>query len=131
MQKKIIALAIAAAISAPAFADTSNVTVYGVADVSYDSINTGTSGNAGKTGVLGAATAANIQGARSNRVSSNSSRLGVKGSEDLGDGLTAVWQIESLINIAMQPAPAVQLLPAVLSATVIHSLVCLALLPEL
>ena len=99
MQKKIIALAIAAAISAPAFADTSNVTVYGVADVSYDSINTGTSGNAGKTGVLGAATAANIQGARSNRVSSNSSRLGVKGSEDLGDGLTAVWQIESLINI--------------------------------
>ena len=85
MQKKIIALAIAAAISAPAFADTSNVTVYGVANVSYDMTKTGNSGA--------------VQGFSSNKVSSNTSRLGLKGSEDLGDGLSAVWQIESLINI--------------------------------
>ena len=64
MQKKIIALAIAAAISAPAFADTSNVTVYGVADVSYDSIKTGTA-TAGTAGIT------------SNRVSSNSTRIGL------------------------------------------------------
>ena len=89
MQKKIIALAIAAAISAPAFADTSNVTVYGVMDVSYDSIRTGTS-------TLPVATPA--QGITSNRVSSNTSRLGLKGSEDLGDGLSAIWQIESLVS---------------------------------
>jgi predicted porin len=95
MQKKIIALAIAAAISAPAFADTSNVTVYGVADVSYDSIKTGT-----PTAVGAAA------GVTSNRVSSNTSRLGLKGSEDLGDGLSAIWQIESLINIGDNSATA-------------------------
>jgi predicted porin len=86
MQKKIIALAIAAAISAPAFADTSNVTVYGVADVSFDSIKTGTS-------TAGAA------GTTINGVSSNTSRLGLKGSEDLGDALSAIWQIETVINI--------------------------------
>lgn len=85
MQKKIIALAIAAAISAPAFADTSNVTVYGVANVSYDMT---------KTGAVAAANSFN-----SNKVSSNTSRIGLKGSEDLGDGLSAIWQIESLINI--------------------------------
>ena len=89
MQKKIIALAIAAAISAPAFADTSNVTVYGVMDVSYDSIRTGTSTQP---------VAAPVAGVTSNRVSSNTSRLGLKGSEDLGDGLSAVWQIESLVS---------------------------------
>lgn len=81
MQKKIIALAIAAAVSAPAFAD-SNVTVYGVASVSYDMTSTG-----------GAA------GFSNNKVSSNTSRIGFKGNEDLGDGLSAIWQIESLIAI--------------------------------
>ncbi|MDD2916063.1 MAG: porin [Gallionella sp.] len=79
MQKKIIALAIAAAFSAPAFADTSNVTVYGVANMSYDLTNNGVVGT--------------------NKVSSNVSRLGLKGSEDLGGGLSAVWQIEQLIAI--------------------------------
>jgi predicted porin len=86
MQKKIIALAIAAAISAPAFADTSNVTVYGVADVSFDSIKTGT-------------TTAGVAGNTVNGVSSNTSRFGIKGSEDLGDGLSAIFQIETVINI--------------------------------
>lgn len=81
MQKKIIALAIAAAISAPALAlaDTANVTVYGQANVSYDIT---------KNGIVGA-----------NKVSSNISRIGLKGSEDLGGGLNAIWQIESLVNI--------------------------------
>jgi len=86
MQKKLIALAIAAAISAPAFADTSNVTVYGTVDVSYDSIATGTS-------------AAGVAGARNNAVSGNSTRVGLKGSEDLGSGLSAIWQVESLVNV--------------------------------
>lgn len=79
MQKKIIALAIAAAVSAPAFADTSNVTIYGQANMSYDMTNNGATGT--------------------NKVSSNTSRIGLKGSEDLGDGLSAVWQIEQQINI--------------------------------
>lgn len=99
MQKKIIALAIASALAASAaFAadDTtpqghviskSELTIYGVADVSYDIISTGT-----------AVTPA-TSGTSSKRVSSNQSRLGLKGSEGLGDGLSAIWQIETLINI--------------------------------
>lgn len=91
MQKKIIALAIAAAFAAPAaFADTSNVNVYGVANVSYDMTKTGA-----------VAAASNFS---SNKVSSNTSRLGLKGSEDMGDGLSAIWQIESLIQIDGQTA---------------------------
>ncbi|MDD4928890.1 MAG: porin [Gallionella sp.] len=86
MQKKIIALAIAAAISAPAFADTSSVTVYGKADMSYDYITTGTS-------------AAAVAGVSKGNVSSNVSKFGIKGSEDLGDGLAAVWQIEQQVNM--------------------------------
>jgi len=86
MQKKIIVLAIAAALSVPtlALADTANVTIYGVANLSFDSISTGTN-TAGTAGVSKLV------------VSSNQSRLGLKGSEDLGDGMSAVWQIESLI----------------------------------
>jgi predicted porin len=82
--KKVLFAAIAA-FSAPVFADSANVTVYGKADVSYDSIKTGTAAN-GTNGVT------------SNRVASNSTYLGFKGSEDLGDGLSAIWQVESVIN---------------------------------
>lgn len=88
MQKKIIVLAIAAALSAPAvvLADAANVTPYGVADVSFDRITTGTS-------TLGAS------GTSKMVVSSNASFFGLKGSEDMDGGLTAIWQIESQINI--------------------------------
>jgi len=82
--KNIIALSLIAPL--PALADTANVNLYGVANVSYDSINTGTS-------------AAGVQGTTLNKASSNASRIGLKGSEDLGDGLAANWQIETLIAI--------------------------------
>jgi len=84
MKKKLVAIAIAAAFApATAMADTGNVNVYGVAHVSVDSV----SGNA--TAVARKRLAVN----------SNSSRLGVKGSEDLGDGLKAVFQFESGVNL--------------------------------
>jgi len=78
MQKKIIALAIAAAISAPAFADNANVTVYGKAFLNIESVN-------------------NDKAAVSNatRVQTNASRFGVKGKEDLGDGLSGIYQFEA------------------------------------
>jgi predicted porin len=74
------------AIPVPALADNANITFYGVANVSYDLVDTGTS-------------AAGAQGTSVNKVSSNASRFGIKGSEDIGDGLTANWQIESLIAL--------------------------------
>lgn len=87
MQKKLIALAIAAAFApAVAMADTSNVTVYGVADASLDNVKNG-------------GTAASATSVTENKVSSNVSRLGLKGSEDLGGGLKAIWQIETAITL--------------------------------
>jgi len=87
MQKKMIVLAIAAAMAAPAaFADTSNVTLYGKADLSYDFISTGNN-------------ALGVAGVNKGNVSSNVSKFGIKGSEDLGDGLSAVWQIEQQVNM--------------------------------
>ncbi len=86
MQKKLIALAVASAMSAPAFADNANFTFYGRADVSYDYISTGTS-------------AAGVAGTNKGNVSSNVSKFGFKGSEDLGGGLAAIWQIEQQIDI--------------------------------
>lgn len=81
MQKKIIALAIAGLASTAAFAQ-SNVTIYGVADATFDSIKT--TGN-------------NVE-PRHNRISTNSSLIGFKGSEALGNGLTAVFQFESGVS---------------------------------
>ena len=89
MQKRnLLHCLIATSLTLPvtALADNSNVTVYGVANMSYDFINTGT-------------TTAGVQGANNNKVSSNASRIGLKGSENLGDGLAANWQIESLVAI--------------------------------
>ena len=81
MQKKIIALAVAAMASGAAFAQT-NVTVYGVADATFDSIKT--TGN-------------NVE-PRHNRISTNSSLIGFRGTEDLGNGLKAMFQFESSVS---------------------------------
>lgn len=86
-QNKLIAVALAAAaFSAPALADTGNVSVYGKIDMSYDFINTG-------------ASAAGVAGASKGNVSSNVSKLGFKGSEGLGEGLSAVWKIEQQVDV--------------------------------
>ena len=71
-------------LSLPAIADTANVNLYGVANVSYDIINTGIA-------------ATGTQGSNIAKASSNASRIGFKGSENLGDGLSAKWQIETLV----------------------------------
>ena len=86
MQKKIIVLALAAAFAAPAFAETANVNVYGAIDLSVNSINNGDS-------------AAGVKGASAFKVSSNVTKLGFKGVQDLGDGVSAIWQIEQQIDI--------------------------------
>jgi len=84
MQKKLIALAIAGLVSTAAFAQ-SNVTIYGVVDASVDATDNGD-------------TAAGVSGTRTGKISSNSSRIGFKGTEDLGDGVKAVFQIETGID---------------------------------
>ena len=91
MQKKIIALAVAG-LSTAAIAQT-NVTIYGVADVSAQGYNMGSgraiantdSGRTAQGGAFG--------------MTNNSSLLGFKGTEDLGNGLKALFQIETNVNI--------------------------------
>lgn len=85
MQKKLIVLAVAAALTAPtlALADNANVTVYGSAKISLDS----NSGNANATAAAGTKNGLNL--------TSNSSKLGVKGAEDIGGGMKVVYQYET------------------------------------
>ena len=83
MQKKLIALAVAGLASTGAFAQA-NVTVYGVADASFDVVRI--SGDA------------NNELGNTTRVSTNSSLLGFKGAEALGNGLTAVFQYETAVG---------------------------------
>lgn len=82
--KKILAIAIASAFAAPAMAATSNVDIYGKLHLSVNWYNDQPS----YVNDLG--------------VSSNASRIGFKGSEDLGGGLKAIWQVESGFNMDEQ-----------------------------
>jgi len=81
MKTRILALAASACIASVAQAQ-SNVTIYGVIDAGIAHENNGsTSVTRLDSGIL------------------NSSRLGFKGSEDLGGGLAAIFQIESGFSV--------------------------------
>jgi len=85
MNKKLVALAVASGFALPlaAQAQTANVTLYGRLNIDFEFVN-------GKQ--------ADGSNPTVNRLSSNSSRLGVRGTESLGGGLNAIFQIESSIN---------------------------------
>src|SRR5574343_726994 len=90
MQKKIVALAVAG-LSTAAFAQT-NVTIYGVADVSGEGIS--------QSNVKAPDAAANgYNGGNVFALQSNSSLIGFKGTEDLGNGLKAMFQAETTLNL--------------------------------
>ncbi|MDP1708406.1 MAG: porin [Gammaproteobacteria bacterium] len=74
-----ISLAAALAVTAAAAQAEDNIKVYGKARASVDITDNGT--------------------ASASNVSSNSSRLGFKGVEDLGNGLKAVFQMETLVTM--------------------------------
>lgn len=77
MQKKLIALAVAGLVAAPAAMAQSNVTIYGVVDAYFGYSKTG---SAKKTVVNGGGL--------------SGSRIGFRGTEDLGNGLKAVFTLE-------------------------------------
>mgnify|MGYP001249742179 CR=1 FL=1 len=85
MMKKILAAAIVSAFAAPAFAATANVDIYGAFRGSVDFVDA--DGFDSRT-----------------RVSSNNSRIGFKGAEDLGGGLSAIWQWEYAFQLDQQSA---------------------------
>lgn len=95
MDKKLVALAVALAAPAAVFAQTSNVTIYGRANLGLDTYSaTGTTLGGGTPGIGSAGDYKSRT-----RVYDAGSRLGFMGSEDLGSGLKAIFLAESGINI--------------------------------
>ena len=99
INKNVMAVAVAAALAAPvaAFAQASNVQIYGTLDMSVEQVwLKGTT----VQGVTTAPSAAQVVGGQGkNDLYSQSSRLGFKGTEDLGNGLKAWFQIENGLNV--------------------------------
>jgi predicted porin len=93
MNKKLVAVAVAGLLAAPlaAQAQTANVTLYGRLNLTMEAV----SGRAVDPNLPVNAAPVNRT---VYRVSSNSSRLGVRGSEALGGGLSAIFQLESSIS---------------------------------
>ena len=83
MQKKLLTIAVAAALAAPV-AVMADVTVYGQAHYSYDWVDGATVG--------GKSVSEDATGV------SRNSRIGFKGAEDLGGGLKGLWQVEAEVN---------------------------------
>lgn len=87
MQKKIIALAVAGLASTAAFAQ-SNVQIYGVVDLGQAWVK-----SSGETNNLADADQKTV-----GRLDSNSSYIGFRGTEDLGNGLKALFQYETAFD---------------------------------
>ncbi len=85
MKKLLIATAALAMVAGTAQAQSS-VTVYGILDAGYSSVDNTVSGVSTKTGAI----------AGNGELST--SRFGVRGTEDLGGGLTANFVMESTVN---------------------------------
>ncbi len=94
MNKKLVAVAVAGVLAAPlaAEAQTANVTLYGRLNLTMEAV----SGRAVDPNLP--PTGDQTSNRTVYRVSSNSSRLGVRGSEALGGGLSAIFQIESNVS---------------------------------
>lgn len=86
MKKSLIALAVAGAFASTAQAATSNVDVYGKLRFSVDHVDTNDAAGDSSDLVAGV---------------DNASRIGFKGSEDLGGGLKAIWQVEQQLNVGI------------------------------
>src|SRR5688572_6626849 len=103
MNKKLIALAIASAFAAPgvALAQGSSVTIYGTFNVDFENVERDDSSSPGTTPntMVPAASITGIDFKSRNRVTSNSSNVGFRGTEDLGNGLKGIFQVESSLNI--------------------------------
>jgi len=93
MKKSLFALAAIGAVAGTAQAQSS-VTVYGIMDLGYIGSNSTTANNAGTA--TGSTLTKSTQSQFSDSAESTS-RLGFKGSEDLGGGLSAFFTIETAI----------------------------------
>lgn len=87
MHKKLMTAAVAGALMAPAmaFAATANVDIYGYFNAEYGFVNQ-------------PADAAGLSRPNTDAFNSGASRIGVRGQENLGGGMSAFYQCESQVN---------------------------------
>ena len=105
MKKTLIAAAVAAAVAAPAA--SAGVVIYGQIHVGIDYIDRDFSGDSFREictvgqgcRVVGESEPDNRQLFKGWEVNNHTSRIGFKGSEDLGNGLKAIWQMENSVRI--------------------------------
>src|SRR5512143_3190746 len=105
MNKKLVALAVAGVLGAPlAQAQTANVTLYGRVNLDIEFVNGKIYNNNVKQPDLCNKTLNTGNCITTNpavyRMGSNSSRFGLRGTESLGGGLNAIFQLESSIDPA-------------------------------
>lgn len=89
MIKRLIAVAITAATAVPAVADNSNVTIYGVIDY----------GLAARSGSDTNVVTDGTKNEFASGLGTGGSRIGLRGNENLGDGMTAIWELEFGLNV--------------------------------
>jgi predicted porin len=103
MNKRLMALAVASALGIPAvaLAQGTSVTIYGTLNADFERVEAKDSNQSGPgnslVGAPSAATSPELD--PRNRVSSNSSNIGFRGTEDLGNGLKAIFQCESSTRV--------------------------------
>ncbi len=101
MKKQLLAAAVATAIAVP-MAASADVTVYGQLHYSLDSIDLDSAIGVGQAGQQSAMQGTGADplalGYDGEGVNSHNSRFGIKGSEDLGNGLSLVFQMEFQIS---------------------------------
>ncbi len=94
MKKQLLAAAVATVIAAPMVV-SADVTVYGKLHYSIDSIDYDADASGAIDGIGADSLPTGYDGAA---VNSHNSRFGIKGSEDLGNGLSALFQMEFSID---------------------------------
>ncbi len=95
MKKSVVALAVLGAFTGLASAQSS-VTLYGRVDANVGSVDPGSMGLAGKNAKVGESVAGMNDGGSGGL---GASRFGMRGTEDLGDGLKAYFKLESQIAV--------------------------------
>src|SRR5580704_9124702 len=105
MKKSLIAAAVLSACAGTAYADDSTLTMYGILDIGILTVDHGSNINSSGfvTGTPIFGTPSNL-GAQS-RVTGpinggeSATRWGIRGSEDMGNGMKAFFQMESGVNL--------------------------------
>lgn len=95
MKKSVVALAVLGAFTGLASAQSS-VTLYGRVDANVGSVDPGSQGQAGKNASKGESVTKMSDGGTGGL---GASRFGMRGTEDLGDGLKAYFKLESQIQV--------------------------------